>query len=139
MIMNKCASKPQARRTGYWLDGVAVCASLTCMIHCLVLPLLLAALPALTDRLDLGESFHLHVLAFATPMSAFALIEGWRRHRVFVPLAVGTLGLVLLAAGIAFARREMIETAVTVMGSLLLAGAHIANWRLRRTQSQPAC
>ncbi|MGC6331009.1 MerC domain-containing protein [Rhizorhabdus sp. FW153] len=113
------------------LDGFAVCASFTCMAHCLLLPLLLAALPAFADRLDPGESFHLIVLLLAIPTSAFALVAGWRRHRASVPLAVGSAGLVLMAAGIAFASREAIETGLTVAGSLLLAGAHIANWRNR--------
>lgn len=117
-------------------DGFAVCASFTCMAHCLLLPLLLAALPALADRLDPGESFHIVVLLLAVPTSAFALIGGWRRHRASVPLAVGSAGLALMAAGIAFSSREAIETALTVAGSLLLAGAHVANWRNRRRSSQ---
>ncbi|MCT2399897.1 MerC domain-containing protein [Novosphingobium sp. HK4-1] len=108
------------------------------MIHCLGLPLLLAALPTLADQIDPGESFHMIVLALAVPTSAFALIEGWRRHRAFVPLAVGVIGLFLMATGIAFASREMLETAVTIAGSLLLAGAHIANWRHRRSAQRAA-
>lgn len=119
-------------QVGNWFDGFAVCASVTCMIHCLGLPLLLAALPALADRIDPGERFHVIVLALAVPTSALALVGGWRRHRAFVPLMVGAIGLALMAGGIAFARAEMVETAVTVTGSLLLAGAHIANWRLRK-------
>lgn len=103
------------------------------MIHCLGLPLLLAALPAFADQIDPGESFHAIVLALAVPMSAFALISGWRKHRAFVPLVVGLVGLALMAIGIAFASKEIVETAITVSGSLLLAGAHIANWRIRRT------
>lgn len=126
-------------RSANWLDAFAVCASATCMVHCLGLPLLLAALPALLNRIDPGEGFHVLVLALAVPTSAFALIQGWRRHRAFAPLAVGALGLLLMAGGIVFASRELIETAVTIAGSLLLAGAHIANWRLRRTGPSPAC
>lgn len=121
-------------KAGNWLDGFAVCASVTCMIHCLGLPLLLAALPALADRIDPGESFHAIVLSLAVPTSALALIAGWRRHRAFVPLVVGASGLILMATGIAFAGRAVLETGITVSGSLLLAGAHIANWRMRKTR-----
>lgn len=123
--------KRPSARTESVLDGFAVCASFTCMAHCLLLPLLLAALPAFADRLDPGESFHLIVLLLAIPTSALALVAGWRRHRASVPLAVGSAGLALMAAGIAFANREAIETGLTVAGSLLLAGAHVANWRNR--------
>lgn len=135
--MTKEESLAKGRRNassmkGDWLDGFAVVASVTCMIHCLGLPLLLAALPAFADRIDPGESFHAIVLAFAVPTSAIALVGGWRKHRAFVPLAVGSVGLVLMAVGIVFASREILETAITVSGGLLLAGAHIANWRKRR-------
>jgi hypothetical protein len=114
-----------------WFDGLAVGASVLCLIHCLALPILIAALPALAARLDLGEGFHLGVLAFALPVSAVALGEGWRRHRGLTPLFVGAAGLVLLAAGLAFEEWVAVETGVTVAGSLLLAGAHVANWRGR--------
>lgn len=114
-----------------WFDGLAVGASALCLIHCLALPIVIAALPALAARLDLGEGFHLGVLAFALPVSAFALGEGWWRHRGLTPLFVGAAGLVLLAAGLAFEEWVAVETGVTVAGSLLLAGAHVANWRGR--------
>lgn len=114
-----------------WFDGLAVGASVLCLIHCLALPIVIAALPALAARLDLGEGFHLAVLAFALPVSAVALGEGWRRHRGLTPLFVGAAGLVLLAAGLAFEEWVAVETGVTVAGSLLLAGAHVANWRGR--------
>jgi hypothetical protein len=95
--------------------------------------LLIAALPAVANRFDPGEGFHLGVLLFAIPTSAFALMEGWRRHRGLAPLFVGATGLMLLAAGLAFENWVAVETGVTVAGSLLLAGAHVVNWRRRVT------
>ncbi|MEG3179697.1 MerC domain-containing protein [Sphingomonas sp. LT1P40] len=117
---------------GKWFDGFAVGASALCLVHCLGLPLLIAALPAMAGRVDPGEGFHLAVLLFAIPTSTFALVEGWRRHRGVAPLFVGGAGLVLMAAGLAFGNWAVVEMAVTVAGSLLLAGAHVANWRGRR-------
>lgn len=98
------------------------------MMHCLALPVLLAALPAIASRIDPGENFHVVVLVFAVPTSAMALYGGWRRHRSIVPLVVGVLGLILMTAAIALHADEDSETAITVSGSLLLAMAHIANW-----------
>lgn len=118
-------------RVTNWLDGAGVCASVACIAHCLLLPLAVAALPAIAARFDPGEGFHLAVLLFAVPTSALALIAGWRRHRAFVPLAVGAIGLALMTAGLAFENLAAIETAVTVAGSLMLAAAHIGNWRGR--------
>ncbi|MCP8890663.1 MerC domain-containing protein [Sphingomonas faeni] len=119
------------RSTGDMLDGLAVCASAACMIHCLALPLLFAALPALATWFDPGESFHRIILAFAIPTSAVALIGGWRTHRATPPLILGAVGLALMALGILFAGRTAIETTVSVTGSLFLAAAHLANWRNR--------
>lgn len=120
---------------GKWLDGAAIGASILCLIHCLGLPLLIAASPALTARFDVGEAFHLIVLLLAIPTSAFTLIEGWRRHRWIAPLFVGGVGLVLMASGLAFGHMAIVEIGMTVAGSLLLAGAHVANWRGRRMRA----
>jgi hypothetical protein len=123
-------------RIGKWFDGFGVGASALCLVHCLAFPLLIAALPAIAGRLDLGEGFHLGVLLFAIPTSSFALIEGWRRHRGVAPLFVGGAGLALMATGLAFESWVAMETGVTVAGSMLLAGAHISNWRRRASPFQ---
>ncbi|AKM09096.1 MerC domain-containing protein [Croceicoccus naphthovorans] len=131
MIKNRQRSYARSsitNRTANWLDSFAVCASAVCMMHCLALPVLLAALPAIASRIDPGENFHVVVLVFAVPTSAMALYGGWRRHRSIVPLVVGVLGLILMTAAIALHADEDSETAITVSGSLLLAMAHIANW-----------
>lgn len=110
------------------------------MIHCLGLPLLLAATPALSGLIDLGESFHVIVLVLAVPTSAFALISGWRRHHAPTPLLCGLTGLALMASAIALTNDEWTETIITVAGSILLASAHIANWSKRRcAEKRTAC
>lgn len=118
---------------GDWLDGFATCASATCLVHCLLLPLITAALPAIAGSINPGEGFHRIVLAIAIPTSGLTLIPGWRSSGAILPLAAGLAGLALLAMGVAFADRPNVETAVSVAGSLLLAAAHLVNWRRRRT------
>jgi hypothetical protein len=112
-----------------WLDGLALCASSLCTLHCLGLPLLFALLPAFASRIDPGESFHLVMLALAVPTSLFALAQGWRRHGRTGPLLIGIAGLALMSVGALIAKSALAETLWTVAGSLLLAGAHIINWR----------
>lgn len=46
-----------------------------------------------------------------------------------MPLLIGISGLNLMAIGALAASSTLAETAWTVTGSLLLAGAHIVNWR----------
>jgi len=118
------------------LDGFALGASALCMIHCLALPLLMAALPMLADGLFAGEAFHLIVLALAIPTSGLALASCWRQHRAAAPLAAGCTGLAMMALALT-AGSATGETAMTVAGSLLLAAAHIANWRARSGAGAP--
>lgn len=118
------------RRGQNWLDGVAVGASAACLVHCLALPLLIAALPVLAGMLAIGEGLHAIIFAAAVPTSALALFAGHRRHGQLTPVAGSALGLTLLASGL-LAGRPLAETALTVAGSLLLASAHLMNWRLQ--------
>ncbi|MGC4251377.1 MAG: MerC domain-containing protein [Sphingobium sp.] len=120
-----------SQKTHDWLDRFAVTASMACLVHCLVLPILLAALPAIADRIDPGESFHALILSFAVPTSGWALAMGTKRTRLLWPLIAGCLGLVFMAIGILFSGNDIAETAITVCGSILLAIAHIGNWRAR--------
>jgi hypothetical protein len=121
-----------------WVERAAVGASALCLIHCAGLPLLLAALPALSSLITLPESFHVWVLAFAVPSSALALLAGRRHHRRAFPLMIGASGLILLATGALFLLGGRWETPATIVGSLCLACAHIANWRLRHSGHQPS-
>jgi len=112
------------------LDGVALAASAACMVHCLALPLVLALLPVLSGTLVAGEGFHLLVLALALPTSAFGLWGSRMPGGSNAPLLAGMAGLMLLS--LALLAGEEAERVITLAGSLLLAGAHVANWRARR-------
>lgn len=114
-----------------WVERAAVGASFVCLVHCLALPLLLAALPVLAAAIPLPETFHLWVIAFAVPTSAIALITGRARHGSIHPVVIGGIGLFLLAVGALVVGETPWETPVTVAGSLTLAAAHLWNWRLR--------
>lgn len=110
------------------MDALAISASTLCLIHCLVLPVLIAFLPAIAEWADLGEVFHIVMLALAVPLSGLTLFGGWRRHRVVLSMIAGAGGLILLMLGLAFEGRG-IGTALTVAGGLVLAVAHVANLR----------
>ena len=118
------------------LDAAALCASGLCLAHCLLLPLAIASLPALSSVLDVPERFHVWMVVIAVPVSLAALVEGALRHRSRVPLLMGIVGLSLLAAG-AFIAPENAETPLTVAGGVALGFAHITNWRRRRMHSTP--
>lgn len=116
-----------------WVERAAMTAALLCLVHCLALPLLFAALPAVGLFLSLPENLHVWLLAFALPTSLFALVVGIIKHANPFPLLIGVVGLVLIALGAFTLARSSAETAITVIGSLCLAAAHLGNWRLRHS------
>ncbi|WP_448664628.1 MerC domain-containing protein [Sphingomonas sp. CJ20] len=119
-------------------DGMAIGASILCLIHCLLLPLLIVLVPTLAAFLAVPESFHLWALAFAVPSSVGALGTGYRRHHELRPIVIVIPGIVLLSVGAIAASSEWMETALTVPGALLLAIGHAVNWRAMRHAGSPA-
>jgi hypothetical protein len=114
-----------------WLDRTAIGASFLCLLHCAGIPLLLAALPALSRVVTLPESFHLWVLGFAIPSSAIALLGARRAHGSNTLLVFGGFGLGLMISAATIFARTPAEAALTVAGGLCLAAAHLLNLRSR--------
>jgi hypothetical protein len=116
------------------LDGSAVCLSGLCLAHCLVLPVAAALLPVLGAWAE-AEWVHILFVVIAAPLSGLALLQRPRQRahtgRIFL-LAAG--GMALLASGAFLANSRTMETGLTVVGSLCLAGAHLWNWRSRVTR-----
>lgn len=124
-----------------WLDGVAVTASVLCLIHCLVLPAILVALPVLATMLAVPESFHAVAFALALPTSVLAMTLGHRRHGLRWPLVAAAIGLTQLGIGAFAVDSETVERAVSSVGAVLLAVAHVGNWRAlsHRAPARPTC
>lgn len=118
-----------AGRRQQWLDGVAMGASLLCLVHCLVLPVVILAVPMLAALFTLPESFHALAFAFALPTSAVALLLGYRRHHQSFPLVISAVGLALLGAGAYLHGSGWVEVVLSVFGALLLATGHAWNWQ----------
>jgi hypothetical protein len=114
------------------LESIAVGATAACLVHCIALPVLIAALPALASLFPIPETFHVVALALAVPATGGALLAGYRRHRLAGPVLCGAVGLALLALGVFRWGETPLEAPVTICGSIFIAGAHLANWRLRR-------
>ena len=119
-------------RTRNWLDIAATTASAACLIHCLVLPVAIALLPALAVWLTLPESVHVWALSFAVPTSLCALAIGYHGHRRCQPMAIALFGLTLLALGAFAFPGGAVETQFSIAGALMVALAHYLNWRESR-------
>ena len=111
-----------------WLDGAAVTLSALCLVHCLLLPLVVAGLPFLAQFSE--GHLHAQILVVVLPLSSIALALGYRRHRDLRILLGGTLGMGLLVVGATYAHMRLGLTAdrlLTIAGSLTLAVAHFFN------------
>lgn len=104
--------------------------SALCLVHCLLLPLLLAAAPALSLLAD--ESVHRLLLLLLGPPLVFAMVRGQVLHRRRGAAVLLLVGFALLLAG-GFSGNESLELPLTVLGSLVLITGHGLNaWWCRR-------
>ena len=120
--------------TGF-ADKAAISLSGLCLVHCLALPLLVAFYPVAFVLALSEEFFHWAMVMMAIPISTTSLFVGCQKHEKRQVLLVGGVGLALLLAPFAVPHEvisEQIEVVITVLGSLLLATAHIMNFRLCR-------
>lgn len=123
------ADEPRTRRWVRLADGAAMVASALCLVHCLVLPALLLALPLLAAVVTIPETFHPIAFLVALPFSAFALRSGHWRHRRRAPGFLALVGLTLLGVAAFAIEHEAVERAMSSLGAILLATGHVANWR----------
>lgn len=111
-------------------DRVGATASLLCALHCALLPLLLAALPALGLGF-LGEHwFEAAFTGFAIVLASTTLLLGWRRHRRWQALALLVPGVLALLAGLALHGTGLVHAVLLATGGTLVALGHLVNLRL---------
>lgn len=113
-------------------DRVGFAASFLCALHCALVPLALALVPALglkvAGRADIDQAF----VVFATLLGLTTMTIGYRRHRMVRAWALLLPGLALIWAG-SFTRLHdhgWAHGVVMVLGGFALAGAHGINLRM---------
>lgn len=123
-------------------DKAAISLSILCMVHCLLLPLLAVLLPSIAALPLQDEVFHIWMVIAVVPISAYALTMGCKKHKRYQILFIGSIGLLTLSV-VAFLGHdwlgEELEKAFTVIGAIIIAIAHIRNYRLCQNQNVCAC
>ena len=124
-------------------DIAGMAASGLCLVHCLSMPLLAVAAPALGVGLEHDHGHGLDAvhstLLWAISLAVLgALVPGYLRHRQLAVLVLGIAGLgsflaALFVLGPRFGHGA--ETAGAVLSGVLLMAAHYRN----RRASQPSC
>ena len=118
-------------RQGSTLDHAAIALSGLCLVHCLLLPFLIVALPLLSQ---LNEAhFHSKMLLVVVPVSVVAFALGYRHHRNKAIIAWGIAGIAILYFGGTFAHANygiLADSLLTMAGAIILATSHYFNNRM---------
>jgi|TARA_B100001778_G_C18256978_1_gene480433 hypothetical protein len=114
-------------------DKISITLSLACMIHCLLMPsFLILTSGYLAISID-NELIHKVFLILVLPISLYALILGYKNHKVSSFLFLGILGLWLLVFAVFFGDGvfgELFEKIITLLGSVVVAYSHYKNYRI---------
>lgn len=106
------------------IDGVAISLSGLCLIHCLALPVVSAILPIAGSWAEI-EWIHKAFVVAALPFSLLALAS--ERATGIIGGLIAS-GFILLAAAAFAEPLHDHETALTLLGGLLLASGHAFRW-----------
>jgi hypothetical protein len=123
-----------------WWDRLGIGMSVVCLVHCMVLPFAIAALPLVAAQWLQTGIFH-GVMAVALMLVAFfAIVPGLGLHGRFSVATAMVAGLSLLSTA-AFAGERLLsrewEIGLTLAGGAILVMAHAVNLALCR--ACPAC
>lgn len=114
-------------------DRLGIVGSALCVIHCISAPLLIGVFSAAGIGFLGDDIFHQILAVCLLFVAVLAFLPGFRSHQNRLVVLLGVVGVgLILSTG--FLLEPLIshglEIGLTIAGSLLLVGAHAANWRL---------
>src|SRR5512139_1290454 len=109
------------------LDQLAIGLSGLCAIHCMATAVAVVLLSSVASFLA-APIIHEAGLTIAMILGAVALGDGALRHGLLLPVAVGGVGLGVMAGAMTL-DHGMLETAYTIAGVSILAFGHELNRR----------
>jgi len=123
-------------------DSFGAFAAILCAVHCALLPVALAALPALGVGLFASQSVEFLYVAFATALALTSLVQGYRLHRNHRALWFAGLGLLTVWAGVLLPLihdNVIAHAVVMTCGGTLIAIAHLINLKLTHSHVHDGC
>ena len=118
---------------GRLIDQLGVGLSVLCAIHCAALPFLVGLFPFLES----DDGFHLVMAIVLLGVAVVAFAHGYSKHGDLQAVSTGVLGIILLFTALFVHEQEFgehfsSESAITLIGSILLVWAHVRNIRACR-------
>ena len=114
-------------------DNIAIGFSVVCALHCLLLPIAVIFLPAISSTFLGSEDFHKTLLYFVIPSSIIALSLGCKMHGKYNVYLYGILGIATLLIAAFFGHDyfgENGETILTLLGASIVSFGHFKNQKL---------
>ncbi len=118
-----------------YFDRIAIALSALCIVHCLAATLLMALLPIAAIAFGDEGHFHTLMLWLVIPSSAIGFYLGYREHARAGIGMLGALGMIILTAAALWGHAQWLpwaEAGVSLLGSLVLVGAHWKNFQVVR-------
>ncbi|WP_158942381.1 MerC domain-containing protein [Granulicella sp. S190] len=118
------------RTSAFSADALGVWASVLCVVHCAVTPVLVSMSVVFARFLPGEERTHRTLAVGVAALGAIALVRGFQTHGRRLILGLMGLGLGCIFAGAFFSARlpsHGYEVAVTMTGSVLMICAHRMN------------
>jgi hypothetical protein len=111
------------------LDRLGIAATSLCALHCILLPVLLPALPLLGISFFADHVWEHVFLIVTAVLGTFALLSGYKRyHRRLYPLYLLFIGVFVYWQKHDFAPET--QPFIIVLGASLIVAAHIINIKL---------
>ena len=114
-------------RINLWIDKSAIGLSGLCLLHCLATTLVITLLSVGTTGF-FQHDIHKIGLALAIPLAIVGLGRGVFRHRHWVVIALGVVGIGFMAFALTMPHGHF-ELGLTVLGAAFVAWAHWLNIR----------
>ena len=115
------------------LDNIAIGFSVVCALHCLLLPIAVILLPAISATFLGSEDFHKTLLYFVIPSSIIALSLGCKMHGKYNVYLYGIFGIATLLSAVFFGHDYFGETGeriLTLLGAGIVSFGHFKNQKL---------
>ncbi|UCS91692.1 MerC domain-containing protein [Echinicola marina] len=133
------------------LDFIGCLVSLTCALHCALLPVLVSTLPLMGLGFLMNHWIEYSVTIFGFFLAVFALSHGYRHHHhKMSPLLLTTLGFGIILTGMIFGHHTsehitlptgpfqmtkihtdsivFMEYFITPLGAMVVGLGHLINW-----------
>jgi MerC mercury resistance protein len=113
-------------------DRAGISASLLCAVHCALLPLLLAAIPALGLAWLDSPFVDWSMFGIAACIALWAHRHGFVVHGRCFPAGLALLGLIIIVGTICLLKGTTSQHYIQASGAVIVASSHFLNRRLCR-------